>query len=197
MPFHPFDIPDFNEVFGSDAKLLRTFRKAGIADVTIPMIMPQGTRSRIKGVGEVTDKRITAMLRRWSIERRTHSVGLYDYLEDQFGQIDFVPASALQVAIVREGNISYPMYSPLELVTAVCKHSPQMTVTDIVNSGAEGLRYIIEGTGHPDDMSDYAVDSIQEDLKHLKWRLDYLGLTLPFSAAHMAPSGAPKLHAVV
>ena len=191
---NPIDVPSLETVFGIEKPLMRSFERAKIFDIIPAMIIPEGEFTSVAGISLATDRRITHHLRSFEIDRRLSHAKLQPYLSYQFGAVKNTPISALQVAIVRDGNGSFPVHAPLELITFLNVMQEHLLLADIVAMGYDGLMEFIRTKGSLEIFADTPVRNAREDLKHILWRLDNLDLKIE---GYKNPNAGFQLQAVV
>jgi len=152
-------------------KLLKTLKKAGFRSLASLMVLPREALLEIPHIGSAAISCISEVLQWKNLPQRDFNQDLFSFIDRTFGDIEEAPIGVLQVAIVRNGVVNWPIFAPLELVTALEERKDYLTINHLLQSDAHTLRFLLESMAP----IEAHVHDLHEDIHHLQLRLKYLG----------------------
>lgn len=169
-----FELPTLDEVFGQDVQLLNRLKRAGFDSLLPLMLLPERSLLSIKGIGPFSDARITTRITKQGLQRRSYDTKLASYLTRYCLAIEEAPVGVLDVAIVRNDEMNYPIYAPIAGVQLLKKIETNMMLIDVMQYDRQQLRYLLSGANPLSE----SVRDAREDASHIEARLTYLELGL-------------------
>lgn len=186
----PEELPTLDSLFNGPpvrSAFRSALKDAKVYDI-VPLMLLNAQTLKIPHLATTGQKCITYRLGVHGIQRRDISISVAAYLERYFGSIEGAPISALNVAVFRSHDAYIPNFAPLDLVVLLGSQEPNMVIGDLMKYDAAALKAV--------DANE-AVRDISEDVKHLQWRMEYLGLSLARrSRSDQQVSSPPRLHAL-
>jgi hypothetical protein len=177
VPISPISPPaTIAEVFGDDKIIMKAVRAMELPDessVAPIMMLPPTALLKVPNIGPAAAKRITMLLKKHKLGHRQVFQKSIEFINCEFGCIEDAPIGVFQVFVKRNGDLNWPEFGRLQLLTVLETIEPNMRAMDI--SGIS-RRDVIDMVTPVVTKSGIVIDDLEEDLAHLTSRLGYFNL---------------------
>lgn len=166
-------LPTLSKLFGGHKSLTRAFLDAGVTSVVQLMLLPREALRDIHGITDRSAVHVIDILEQRGLKHRLLTQRMSEFLYEQFNVVEDAPIGALQVITMRSGQISHPVFAPLETLKVLEIADPDMTIVQLMCMSRDGLHAMMMSL-----IADgILIHDLDEDIRQISSRLGYYDLT--------------------